>query len=125
MTLSAILTYTSAELALVALIFFLIGFARSGWRIAPPPSRTTHDDGTEVARVRAIQRADWKCAAGLLGVAFVAYALKHYGTGAYFDEPSGNIAGGMLLVAVLVGLITIIALIARQLTLSRALRKLE
>ena len=102
-----------------------MGVARGGWEISPPFIRTDHLDPTQLARLRAVQRADWKCGAGLLGVALIACAIDLFGTGPYFYEPSGNTAGGVVLVAVLVGLVVIIALLVRHATLSRALRKLN
>lgn len=125
MSLSALLTYTGVALALVAFIFFLIGCARYDWRIAPPVNKTRHVDRTELARIRALQRADWTCAVLLIVVALVAYISPLFGAGPYFNEPSGNIAGGVLLIAGIVSLATIIALLVRHLTVSRALRKLD
>jgi uncharacterized membrane protein len=125
MTLSSLLIYVSAALVLVAFIFFMIGFARSGWPIGPLLGRTGQIDGTELTRLRAVQRADWKCGAGLLGVALVAYVTNRLGTGKYFNEPSGNISGGVLLISAVVGLVIVVALIVRHVTLLHALRKLE
>ena len=121
MSLSSLLAYTSAALAFVALIFFLIGVARSD----SPFGGIKHVDGTELARLRAVQHADWKCGTGLLVVALMAYAANLFGTGAYFFEASGNIGGGVLLIAGVVGLVVVIALFVRHVTLSHALRKLD
>ena len=121
MSLASLLAYTSAALAFVAFIFFLIGFARSRRLVAPPSSRA----GTEQARLRTLQHADWKCGAGLLGVALAVYAANLFGTGVYFNEPSGNLSGGVLLITGVVGLAIIIALIIRHVMLSHALRKLD
>ena len=76
-------------------------------------------------RRRAMQQVDWKCGAVLTGLALVALSTKLVGRGAYYDEPSGNIGGGVLLIAGVVGLIVFIALIVRHVYLSRALRELD
>lgn len=121
MTLSSLLIYTSSALAFVASVFFIIGVAQSDSLFGG----MRHVDGTELARLRAVQHADWKCGTGLLGVALVAYAVKLFGTDAYFSESSGNIVGGVVLIAGVVGLVVVIALFVRHVTLSRALRKLD
>ena len=125
MTLSSILTDTSTALAFVAFAFLLMGFARKRRAKARPNDRTSNAGGTELMRRRAVQQADWKCGAVLLGLALVAYATTLIGNGAYYDEPSGNMAGGVLLIAGVVGSIVFIALIVRHVYLSHALRELN
>jgi hypothetical protein len=117
--------YLSIALVSVAFIFLVIGLARTVRLSAGPPGSEARIATTEVERLRRIQRVDWKCSVSLLGVAVVAYVVASLGTGPFFTEPSGNIAGGVLLIAAVVGLVLAILLLIRHIGLSRALRDLD
>ena len=72
-----------------------------------------------------IRRADWRSAASLLCLALLAFALTLIGSGPLFTEPSGNVAGGVVMIAGILGLILAIVLVIRYTALSRALRGLD
>jgi CBS domain containing-hemolysin-like protein len=122
MTTSALLVYLSAAVAFVALVFFLFGFsrkARLSWR------REGSNDVAEQTRLRALQRTDYKCSAGLLVTALLALGAGTFGSGPWFNEPSGNTPGAVLLITIVVAVMVVIALLGRHMCLSRALQRLE
>lgn len=123
MSLSSILSYIGVALAILALLFLLIGALRTD---APsnPPCRGRESLSRESQRLKAIRRADWRCAASLLFFAFLAFVLSLIGR-PFFTESSGNIAGGALLIAALVALLLVLVLIIRYIELSRALHALD
>ncbi len=124
-TLLALLQSTSFALAAIGLLFLLKGAAHE---LAPARSRVEADAanaGQELARGRALRRADWSCAAVLLGIALIAFVAGRAGSGPLFTEPSGNRAGGIVLMAIIVFVVLLVALIVREIVLSRALRRLE
>lgn len=108
----------------MALIFLVIGTLRMlpvsarGWTSRGVPS-------DEIQRLATIRRADWRSAASLLCFALLAYALTLLGRGPFFTEPSGNVAGGVVLIAGILGLILAIVLVIRYIGLSHALRALD
>lgn len=81
--------------------------------------------GKEAERLRILQRFDWQCAAALLGAALVGVAASRLGAGPAFTEPSGNAAGGALLIAAIVLAVVLLTLSVRCGIVSRALRKLD
>src|SRR5215472_16418388 len=99
----------------MALIFLVIGTSRKRLQSAHYSSRALG----EMQRIKAIRRVDWRCAALLLCVALFAFALSLIGTGPFFTEPSGNVAGGIVLIAQIVLLIVGIVLGIRHMDLSR------
>src|SRR2546425_10531533 len=109
MSLSSILGYVS-----IALIFLVIGVARTRRSYAGTSNIKASIPTAEAARLKIIRRADWRCAASLLCAALVAYALSLVGTGPFFTEPSGNATGGVLLIASIVGLILAALLVIRH-----------
>ena len=122
MTLAALLSLLSAALSFVALVFFAVGLART---IPAAWWRSRSVDGEDAQRLRIAQRAEWQCAAGLIGVALVAVVASWLGTGPAFTEPSGNVAGGVLLIALLVSGVVLVTLFFRHVIVSHALRKLN
>jgi len=113
--------YVSVALIFLAFVFLVIGVARTR-RTNAVPSLETSIPAVAAARLKIIRRADWRCAAWLLCAALVAYASSLVGTGPFFTEPSGNVAGGFLLIAGIVGLILAALLVVRHIGLYRALR---
>src|SRR6266404_6531158 len=107
----------SIVLIFLAFIFFLIGVARAGRTFERPSSTKAGIPAVSVERLRIIRRADWRCAASLLYAALVAYALTLVGTGPLFTEASGNVAGGVLLIAGIVGLILVALHLVRHIGL--------
>jgi hypothetical protein len=120
-SLSSVLRYVSVALIYLAFIFLVIGVARTR-RTNAGPSLEASIPTVAAARLKIIRRADWRCAAWLLCAALVAYALSLVGTGPLFTEPSGNVAGGFLLIAGIVCLILAALLVFRHVGLHRALR---
>jgi uncharacterized membrane protein len=119
-SLSSVLTHVVMDIAFLAFIFLVIGAARM-----PRQSTLGALSAEEIQRLKAIRRADWRSAVLLLGIALLTWTTTLIGRGPFFDERSGNVAGGMLLIAGIVGLILVIVLLIRYMGLSRALRTLE
>lgn len=123
-SIASILAYVGVALVVLALVFLLIGIARTSGR-APHPGTGTSISASDVRRLRIMQRADWRCAAYLLCAALLVLGVSLAGTGPFFSEASGNMAGGVLLIAFIIGLGLLILLFLRHWAISRALRKLE
>jgi len=119
-SLSSILAYIGMVLAILAATFFLIGALRT--RLSIQSSRVGESLSKEFDRQKIIRRADWRCAASLLSIAFLSLALSLIGR-PFFTERSGNIAGGAVLIAAIVAFLLAIVLIIRYVDLSRALRR--
>jgi hypothetical protein len=117
-SLSTILDYLAIASVAVAFIFVVIGAARTRRHAIGFPAE-------EVYRLKALRRADWRSAASLLCIAFLSFALSVAERGTFFTQPSGNTAGGLLLVAAIFGLILALVLSIRYLEVSRALRALN
>ena len=125
MTLSTLLQSMSLALIAIALLFLLKGAARMSRLVR---SRLEADGATaqrEVVRRRALRRADRSCAFVLLAVALMAFVVGRVGSGPLFTEPSGNRAGGVVLIVVIGSVVLLAALIVRHFVLSRALRRLK
>jgi uncharacterized membrane protein len=121
-SLKSTLGYVGMVLAIIALVFLAIGVSRT--RSLSVRRSTAIGASDERQRLKAIRRADWISAALLLCLALVAFALTLIETGPFFTERSGNIAGAMVLISMIVGLIVAIVLLIRLVALSRALRAL-
>jgi hypothetical protein len=122
-SLALILTYVGGALVFLAFVFLLIGAIRT--KRLPVHGMKTGVAASNVGRLLAIRRADWRCARHLLYLAVLLMMISLTSTGAFFTEPSGNVAGGALLIGALVGPLCIVVLVARHRFLSRALRDLE
>ncbi len=121
-SLAVILAYVGSALAFLAVVFLLIGAIRTS-RLRLPRIKT----GVVASDLRllALRRADWRCARHLLYLAIFLMVISLVSTGAFFTEPSGNVAGGALLSGALVGLLCVVVLVGRHRFLSRALSDLE
>jgi len=117
-SLSTILDYLAIGSVVTAFIFVVIGAARIRRRPIGFPAEEVH-------RLKALRRADWRSAASLFCIAFLAFALSVTERGTFFTQPSGNTAGGLLLVAAIFGLILALVLLIRYIAVSRALRALD
>jgi len=124
MSLSSILDFVGRALVIMAFIFLVIGTLRMLPASARGSSSGEMPSG-KVQRLETIRRADWRSAASLLCLALLAFALTLIGSGPLFTEPSGNVAGGVVLIAGILGLILAIVLVIRYMALSRALRALD
>lgn len=91
------------------------------------PRRSTRGGlpAEEIQRLKAFRRADWTAAVLLVGIALLALASTLIGSGPIFEEPSGNVADGVLLIAGMVGFILAIVLLIRYMALSHAPRGLD
>jgi len=107
----------------MALVFFVIGTLRTP--SSPPHSSDVEVPSEEIQRLKAIRRVDWRSAALLLCIALPAFALSLIEGGPFFTAPSGNVAGGVVLIALIVGLIVGIVLGIRYMDLSHTLRALD
>jgi hypothetical protein len=124
-TLSALLQSMSFALAAIALLFLLKGAAR-GIPLARSRSRADAADAREErARRHALRRADWSCSLVLAAIALIALVAGRAGSGPLFTEPSGNRAGGIVLVVIIGSVVLLAALAVRHIVLSRALRRSE
>jgi len=124
MSLSSILGFVGRALVIMALIFLVIGTLR----MLPGSARGSSSrevPSDKIQRLEMIRRADWRSAASLLCLALLAFALTLIGSGPLFTEPSGNVAGGVVMIAGILGLILAIVLVIRYTALSRALRGLD
>ena len=101
----------------MALVFLAVGTLRTRSFLEVPFE--------EMQRLKAIRRVDWRSAALLLCIALPAFALSLVESGPFFTGPSGNVAGGVVLIALVVGLIVGIVLGIRYMDLSRTLRALD
>ena len=108
----------------MAFIFLVIGTLRM-LPVSDRRSSSREVPPDEIKRLVTIRRADWRSAASLLCLAFLAFALTLIGSGPLFTEPSGNVAGGVVLIAGILGLILAIVLVIRYIGLSHALRALD
>ena len=124
MSLSSILDFVGRALLVMALVFLAIGVLRAR-PVAAQDSSNNGVPADEIQRLQAIWRADWRSAASLLCLALLAFALTLLGNGPFFTESSGNVAGGVLLIAGILGLILAIVLVIRYIGLLRALRALD
>ena len=68
--------------------------------------------------------ADWGCALVLFGIALVALGASRVGSGPLFTEPSGNKAGGIVLIVIIGAIVLLVALIVRHFILANAIRRL-
>ena len=124
MSLSSILDYIGTALLALAFVFLVLAALRMSSLSARRSSR--RESLPKISeRLQAIRRADWKCAAWLCCIALAAFALSVLGSGPFFTEPSGNTAGGAVLISGVVGLLLAIVLIIRYMNLSRALRAMD
>jgi FtsH-binding integral membrane protein len=104
-------------LAIVALAFCLIPMARA--------FVATRGDRSDLAeRARAIRRVDWLLTLALLAIALLAIIVSVVGNGSTFSEPSGNFAGAVVLMAIILFVVVFAALAIRQSVISRARRRL-
>ena len=108
----------------MALVFLAIGVLRT-WSVSARDSSNGGVSVTEIQRFERIWRADWTSAAFLLCLALLCFALNLLGSGPFFTQPSGNVAGGVVLITGILGLILAIVLVIRYIGLSRALRGLD
>jgi hypothetical protein len=125
MTAASLLSFLSAALSFVALAFLVTGLGRTIRLTTRPFGRRKPAEAMEYDRLRIAQFADWGCAAGLVGAAVVALAVGRLGTGPAFNEPSGNAAGGFVLITAIVVAAVLLTLSFRHVIVSRALRKLR
>jgi len=108
----------------MALVFLAVGLLRT-WPVSVRDSSNSGAAAHEIRRLERIRRADWRSAASLLCFALLAFALTLLGKGPFFTESSGNVAGGVVLIVGILGLILAIVLVIRHMGLSRALRALD
>jgi uncharacterized membrane protein len=123
-SLSSILDFVGRALLVMALVFLAIGVLRAR-PVSAQDSSNSGVSADEIQRLERIWRADWRSAASLLCLALLAFALTLLGNGPFFTESSGNAAGGLVLIAGILGLILAIVLVIRYIALSRALRDLD
>ena len=123
MSTASLVLFLGIALTFAALMFFLVGLGRTvplaTWR------RRKAVRGKDLERLRIVQRVDWQCAASLIGVALVAIAASRLGTGPAFTEPSGNAAGAVLLIAMIVFAVVLVTLFFRHVIVSRRLRTFD
>lgn len=122
MALSSVLRYLGVALVCFAGAFFLIGAARTAGHTSP---RKGSNQDTQMLRARLVRRADWSCGVGVLAVALAAFVTSVIGTGPVFTQPSGNMAGAVVLIATLTAIVLGVVLLTRYLILSRALRDFD
>ena len=121
-TLSALLQSTSLALIAIALAFFLKGLARTLRPVGDRAEAEKPASQLDRARARALRRADWSGALALLVIALIALAVGRVGSGPLFTEPSGNRAGGIVLIMITGAIVLLVALVVRHFVLSRSLR---
>jgi len=122
MAVSSLLIFLSVALSFIALIFFLLALGRVHRRVRRSAGESERPESVEQTRLRLVQRADRLCGSALLIVALIAAAVAFFGTGPIFTEPSGNAAGGALLIALVMFVLVSALLLIRYVILSRALR---
>ncbi len=123
MTVVSLLFYEGVALMLAAMIAFAFGFLRTQGRAA---ARQQDIDEARTAQRRVLRRADRRCASGLVGTALACFGLSWLSrTNPVFTEPSGNIAGGVVLIMIATAAIVILALLFRQLIVHEGIGVLD
>ena len=116
-TLSRLLLYLGIAFAIIALAFCLVPMART------PVARRDGRLGL-AERACAIRRIDWISGLVILAIALLDIIFSVVGNGRVFSEPSGNAAGAVVLMALILVIVVFVALVIRQTVIYRARKRL-